>query len=121
MDLKKTTASNEDWQTVLKRRPVEKRILSRKVVDLGMPVSLAREILNSLTTPEVKKYGRMVEVMKDETIKQAIDDYLEKRQSADTKMSSIEGTTHAKEEYFTIAPKEARAYSRYFLHLLETL
>ena len=58
MDLKKTTASNEDWQTVLKRRPVEKRTLSRKIVDLGMPVALAREIINSLDTSEVKKYGR---------------------------------------------------------------
>jgi len=71
------------WQTVLKRRAVEKRTLSRKVVDLGMPVALAREIINTLDTSEVKKYGRMIEVMKDETIKKAIDMYLKKRQEAD--------------------------------------
>ena len=62
----------------------------------------------------------MVEVMKDETIKKAIDMYLKKRQEADRKMSSLEGTTFAREEYFTTTPEKARAYSRYFLHLLET-
>ena len=112
---------SEGWQTVLKRRPVEKRVLSRKIVDLGMPIALAREIINSLDTSEVKKYGRMVEVMEDRTIKKAIDMYLKKRQEADRKMSSLEGTTFAREEYFTTTPENARAYSRYFLHLLETL
>ena len=113
--------NNMAWQTVLKRRAVEKRTLSRKVVDLGMPVALAREIINTLDTSEVKKYGRMIEVMKDETIKKAIDMYLKKRQEADRKMSSVEGTTFAREEYFTTTPEKARAYSRYFLHLLETI
>lgn len=112
---------SESWQTVLKRRPVEKRVLSRKIVDLGMPIALAREIINSLDTSEVKKYGRMIEVMEDRTIKKAIDMYLKKRQEADRKMSSLEGTTFAREEYFTTTPENARAYSRYFLHLLETV
>jgi len=118
---RKSFLKSEGWQTVLKKRPVEKRILSRKIVDLGMPIALAREIINSLDTSEVKKYGRMIEVMKEETIKKAIDMYLKKRQEADRKMSSTEGTTFAREEYFTTTPENARAYSRYFLHLLETL
>ena len=86
-----------------------------------MPIHLAREVINSLTTEEVKKYGRMIEVMEDRTIKKAIDMYLKKRQEADRKMSSIEGTTFARDEYFTTTPENTRAYSRYFLHLLETL
>ncbi len=120
-NVKKGDSTNNEWQTVLKKRPVTKIILSRKIVDSGMPIHLAREVINSLTTEEVKKYGRMIEVMEDRTIKKAIDMYLKKRQEADRKMSSIEGTTFARDEYFTTTPENTRAYSRYFLHLLETL
>ena len=83
------------------------------MVDLGMPIPLAREIINSLDTSEVKKYGRMIEIMKDETIKKAVDIYLEKRQEADI--------TPTAKESFSTTPENARAYSRYFLHLLETI
>lgn len=115
-----------NWKNIIKKNlrggsgDNRKTIMYHRLVFAGkLPIALANEVLKNVTSDELKKYGRMLEVMSDELVEKVVNKYLRYRTMLGDKAQM--GTTHVREDDFNLLePEEVRLLTRYLLHLIET-
>jgi len=114
------------WKDILikdKRYRYGKRLtesfLSTALAKAGMPIKLLREILQGLSTTELKHYGRMVQVMKPELIEKIVDLWIKYREMIGDNVKDA-GSPVREEDFNQASEEEIIQLRKYLLHLLET-
>jgi len=93
---------------------------NRLVLGGKLPVALANEVLQNVTSDELRKYGRMLEIMSDELVEKVVNKYLKYRTMLGDKAQDGSFSRVRQEDFNLLEPGEVRLLTRYLLHLIET-